>query len=187
MKPLPSQVQALFDGHEEYLTWSREIEGNNTSEGRMVLGMRAGPSASIGSLLHEMAHLVEIDDARCHRHAWGLEVTQVEVLGEIYTEPRTFQCSIRELRVTAIQKVLSDHLGCCMSLNWWGPLIQYLPDWWAFRQYFGDAAEKVGWNTPEWRQLIRRDLVRRVAGLEASWVLAEWHRKSALLRGRFGE
>jgi hypothetical protein len=173
----PPRVRAFFDGHEDYLRWDREVQGNKVEDGCMLLGMRAAGEYSVGSLLHEMAHLIEIDDDRCHLFGWGLRTRKVTFRGRTYSEPLTFQCSERELRTMAIQKVLSKHLRVRMDLNYWGPLITWLPDWYAHN--FG---ESVSCNSPKWKRLVVADLRKRIEAVELDEVLVEWDRKANLLR-----
>lgn len=77
----------------------------------IILGGKAGPQVHVSNLLHEMAHFIEIDDARCTQPGWGLRVRQVYFMGESYNDPRTYQATLREARVGAIQLELAEFFG----------------------------------------------------------------------------
>jgi hypothetical protein len=90
------------------LSYDEKIQGNMIHENGMTLGMRAGPETAESNLLHEMAHFIEIDDARAFSYRWGLSNPKVEIMGRICLEPQTCQDVLREIRVIAIQSKLAD-------------------------------------------------------------------------------
>jgi hypothetical protein len=77
----------------------------------IILGGRAGPQVHVSNLLHEMAHFIEIDDERCTRPGWGLHIRQVYLMGKSYNDPNTYQATLREARVGAIQLELAEFFG----------------------------------------------------------------------------
>lgn len=92
---------------------SDKVQGQNISEDRKIIfGLRCGPlSYDIQSLIHEMAHFVEIDEKRMFKYAWGLKLPEKYVLGRRCIEPTTNQPTMRELRVGAIQMNILEWLG----------------------------------------------------------------------------
>lgn len=115
-------MEALIKLEKEFLNtnfvqFEEGFQGQNVLEdGTIVIGNRAGPttwadSFKIDNLIHEMAHLVEIDDARMRCHGWGLKVPEVFVFNRMCCEPTTKQITERELRVMAYQLNVMDHIG----------------------------------------------------------------------------
>jgi hypothetical protein len=90
------------------LDWN--VEGQKIRDGRVFVGAKAGPSIHESHACHEMAHFVEIDDARCGLYGWGLKVREVWVFDRMCVEPETHQMIDRELRVIAYQVNLLDHV-----------------------------------------------------------------------------
>ena len=89
-----------------------KLEGSRNKGDRLVLGGRAGPSSSFSNLAHEMAHLVEIDDARAHMDDWGLRLgTWRSLAGHNWREFRTSEPMRRELRVGAYQWAIHEFFG----------------------------------------------------------------------------
>src|SRR5512134_41522 len=54
---------------------------NDIINGRLHLGIWAGPSATVFNLCHEMAHFIEIDNRRCHLPGWGLKTGKTVLIG----------------------------------------------------------------------------------------------------------
>lgn len=82
------------------------LEGSRIDAGGIVLGMRAGPVSEIANLVHEMCHLVEIDDSRMTVRNWGLHSTgylAAIAAGRPWFGPTTDQALRREMRVWAYQ------------------------------------------------------------------------------------
>ena len=97
-----------FDGTPVRLDWDKvqEVDGRT-----LVLGAKAGPERSSKNLIHEMSHLVEIDDGRILEPGWGLRLPYYLLMGRWVNEPNTTQATERELRVFAYQYNVLDHLG----------------------------------------------------------------------------
>ncbi len=88
------------------ITSSTQIRDN-----RLHLPTWSGPYRVTAAVLHEISHIVEIDDKRCHLPDLGLkwgDLKQV-ILGKEYQEFTTWQASQREIRVFAIQRHLVEH------------------------------------------------------------------------------
>lgn len=99
-----------------------------TVSGDIILGDGAGPSYDISYLCHEMAHLVEIDDARMRCNGWGLIYPEVYVINTVCCEPRTNAITMRELRVAAYQFHLLQYIGVPNSIAEIVDSFDYLPD-----------------------------------------------------------
>tara|TARA_R100001132_G_C3273357_1_gene95438 strand:- start:3082 stop:3618 length:537 start_codon:yes stop_codon:yes gene_type:complete len=145
-----------------------------------TLGGRAGISHDLNNLIHEMAHMIEIDDARVHLRGWGLTcLTVVEVMGVEYMEPVTPQATLREVRTFAIQKVISDHIGHPVDVRKdLAVLVKWLPDWCPAKYYY-KANEVEGYDESE-RVLFDRvadDILERASRLTIEEVHQEFVRK----------
>jgi hypothetical protein len=166
---------------------SDKVEGCTVKDDVLWLGRRAAFEASDESLLHEMAHFIEIDDERCVTFGWGLSVTQVFILGQFYNEPTTFQACARELRVSAIQKVLSEHFGIAFSDQYWGKLVyDFVPGSLFAYQEYEDVVPLSKDDRPykeRERALIdrfARDIREQAKKLKIEQLRAEWDRKCAV-------
>lgn len=178
--------------HNPRVQHSKEESGNPIRDGVMLFGWRVGPVKEMSGVLHEMAHLIEIDDERCHLPGWGLRLRQVEVPGHgMFTEPCTFQACAREIRTVAIQKVITESLSLPFDSSYWAKVIynwvpgnlfartEYpeVPDW---KDEGATFAEIEGAA----RKAIAADIDRRAAALTLRQVRAEWDRKCALVASR---
>lgn len=110
------------------------LEGQTVSEdGIIFIGDRAGPGSFVGAIdisniCHEMAHLVEIDDARMRSQGWGLTVPEIFVIDRICQEPTTKDITMRELRVAAYQSHLLAYLGVSKPVGEIVDSFDWLPD-----------------------------------------------------------
>lgn len=173
------------------LTYSSKVEGNHVIDGRLVLGMRAGPEVKKINLLHEMAHFIEIDDARCMVYGWGLKVPETYIPGHRpFYDPQTFQAGAREIRVSAIQRVLAQHFHVpfgdyyAAKLIWdWVPGSCYvtqefseLPSWDAGIEY----ARRI--------KLFCTRIMEAIIDESSKWSLErvreEWERKCLVLQSK---
>ena len=185
-----SKFQSWFQSAK--LTFDSEIQGNKIVDGRMVLGMRAGYESETENLLHEMSHFIEIDDARCASTGWGLSVNMAYFAGHPPgPDPRTFQAPAREIRVSAIQRVLSQHFNIEFDDFTWAKLIY---DWVPGSCYV--LAEFEG--LPEWGDetfsynehiKLRCDKIKEaIVAQSHTWTIEqirnEWDRKCQLLEQR---
>lgn len=173
---LPPSVTDLFEGAAVQLV--PEVEGNRIIDGRLAVGMRAGPSLSVSNLLHEMAHFVEIDDRRCGMAGWGLKTPRVLMYTPHYGHPvydsfKTAQHIEREIRVCAFQANAGAALGVALDVEELARPFLYLPDTWTYASD-RELVKKVC-------SAIQRDRRR----LTFEIFLAEWLRKNDLLARRY--
>jgi len=110
---LPAVTARWFEGRAN-VAISLGLEGVDHDVGGAVLtfGCRAGPSRDVVNLLHEMAHLVEIPEARSVKPDWGFKLGK-PFLGAAGIDfiPVTAKGTEREARVWAWQTVLMEALG----------------------------------------------------------------------------
>lgn len=153
------------------------LEGMSIAEdGVILLGSRCGPVAfDLNALLHEMCHLVEIDDRRVTVYGWGLTYTEVEILGRAYQEPSTCQDVRRELRVLAYQTNLRQALELSPSVEETVRSLVHLPGW-CFVPGPGPAKARHAWCMKRLESLSRKH------SYSFESFDKEWWRKIALLR-----
>lgn len=104
-----------------------------------TFGAKTGPSIGIDNLFHEMSHAVDFvlcgDDIE-HRSLGGRYTFNVKMKsfnGKLYEQLETNQCTMRELRVFAIQIKFMHLVGFKNSLEFlakdYSRLSVWLPDW----------------------------------------------------------
>lgn len=189
---LPEPLYALFRGRDPYLRVDTSFIGNRPRDGAMLLGCESssedgpGESADLGILLHEMGHLIEIDDDRCHMLGWGLWVRRIAILGQPCHEPLTFQATEREMRVCAIQKKLADHAGVPFDvMHWMDLFMKYQPDWYCFHVRYPDVDRKA--TDDEKARIMGEDTLKQSEELSLDDILSEWDRKASILKQRSAE
>lgn len=86
---------------------------NKIIDNKLMLMTWAGPTADVYNLFHEMGHLLEIDEARCHLPDWGLKIPPLKFAGgHTYRDNLTTPQAIeREIRVFGIQTIFHRHYG----------------------------------------------------------------------------
>jgi len=116
-KDSPIQIEWDFHG-------TQKVKDN-----KLIFGPYAGPEACITSLIHEMAHLAEIDDARILKHNWGLTLPEQYIPGR-YSRmaPVTCQATFRECRVLAMQWHIQNSIGICIPRRQMVEVLQWMPD-----------------------------------------------------------
>jgi hypothetical protein len=78
---------------------------------------------------HEMAHMIEIDDARVCKHNWGLTYGKWHTYptpnrySSGYFEMTTDQAIQREVRVVAIQAAVTEHCGLVFDYVSWAEIL----------------------------------------------------------------
>lgn len=173
---MPTSWRAWFAGTR--LRFDADVEGNRVTAAGMLLGMGAGPThGDPGVLLHEMAHFVEIDDARCLVWGWGLRVPTVEVAGRMCEQPTSFACCLREVRVMALQCALGRHFGLEQDPAELAQLLSWVPGVWHGAAHYGADGRLTA---HELFELAARDIEARAAEVDVGSVWGEWRRKCAL-------
>ena len=160
-------------------------------DGELVLGCRAGPEVSYVNLTHEMAHFIEIDDARMMLPRWGLRLPRVYVAGRECVEPVTTQITEREIRVIAYQANLLEYLGSPQTVESTIESLQWLPDFFLLpiengTYPYSEEGKVVDMSSKEVDASRTRWTANRVAKERETYTmerfLAEWTRKTTLLR-----
>lgn len=166
------------------------VEGAALQGYQMVLGCKVGPQISHVNLAHEMAHFVEIDDARIVKSGWGLRVPKVTICGIECVEPRTTQMTEREIRVIAYQANLLEYLGASETVDDTIRSLHFMPDFMLiplengihpFSEEgiaLGVPYEEVDKSRTRWIS-NRVDAARKVCTMEK--FLSEWFRKLSVL------
>lgn len=160
-----------------------DMEGQRIEENRLYLGMRAGPSQCIRFLIHEMAHLVEIDDARMLVRGWGLHLPKIYIPGRyshMVPVPITHQASLRECRVIALAWHLQNFLGIKESAREMVGSLEYMPD------YENVVPYETGMSLNEIDNLRMNFLANKVIEYankySITFFVIEWFRKMELLK-----
>jgi len=99
---LPDELREFF-AHSPVFSYTHDTVGQWTHSRGMFIGGGGIPSAEVDGVIHELAHLVEIDDGRCHLAQWGL--ASREAMGA-----RTRGGIDREVRVAGYQMVVTRSL-----------------------------------------------------------------------------
>lgn len=123
---IPDSILSLLDPN--VVRFSPKLQGSRSIDGEGIeLGLKAGPSRSLSNGLHELAHFIEIDDARSFVSGWGLEGGKVD-MGMGYTAYGTDKHVRREMRCWAIEYYLRDLAGIPASVEHITRACTFLPD-----------------------------------------------------------
>ncbi len=104
-----------------------------------VFGCRAGPSIAFNHLAHELAHAVQFGAEAFERRMNGtgsyvFRVHKVYVQSVPYDEPRTDECTRREVETFAIERHLLEQAGYRIDPAAYAKHVsrvtEFLPDWW---------------------------------------------------------
>lgn len=167
----------------DFVQPSVRIEGARVVDGVLRLGTRSGPEPICRfAVMHEMCHLVEIDDARATVSDWGLSLGRYRSLaGHYWWEQRTSQCVERELRVGAWQWSLCLETGHTQNreewVNYYCRILRFLP----FEPLCVLAAEEQVDAVSETtiQDALKRNLLRKIESGDfcRDALRAEWARK----------
>lgn len=146
---------------------------------RLCFGVWAGPKAETSNLLHEMAHFVEIDEARMNITGWGLKLPNRRYTKGLYDgcEPKTMQITAREIRVMALQHNLHEHLGIPTWRDQVVQLLRWLPD--AHNVPGASKEAHNRWIMAQYDRLIKSE------AYSFSRFNVEWKRRNEILRKRY--
>jgi len=176
-KTVPKKLRDLFvPGAVEY---DPDIEGQRIRDnGAVALGSRCGPDDfDLPALIHEMSHLVEIDDRRATSFGWGLRITTcVVIANQRYEEPTSVQAVERELRVLAYQTNVQSAVDMHRSIDDLLRGLVFVP---GFALVNGRSdAERLVWCAGQ----IER--MRHLDSYSYESFECEWHRKVGVIQKR---
>lgn len=176
-KSVPKKLRDLFvPGVVEY---DPDVEGQRIRDsGAVALGSRCGPDAfDLPALIHEMAHLVEIDDRRVTHYGWGLRITTcVVVANRRYEEPVSIQAVRRELRVLAFQANVQYAVGMHRGTDDLVRGLTFVPGFTLVSAW--SDAERLVWCAGQ----IER--MRHLDAYSYESFEREWHRKVGVIQRR---
>lgn len=149
-------------------------EGQRVAEGTVLLGTKLGPTKnSLSGLVHEMGHLLEIDLPRLKQWGWGFSYgPEVEVLGQVFNEPQTYQASLRECRAIALESVIYDLIGYPYNLMELTKALVFMNDY-IMVPGVGEEAKMA---------FLRQQVVEARKSLNSDLVLQKWQERMEYLR-----
>lgn len=162
------------------------LEGQKVDGGGFVLGCMAGPFQCVTNLLHEMAHLVELEKERLLEFpdgGWGLIHGSRIMIGERpYYDMITDQAVLREARVWAYQVSLQRHYGIDEAVDRTVSSVEYIGSWHIFRAKHGGSESLQQRDRRALKVLA--DMVDRLSREEFSLenFRTSWWERIALLR-----
>lgn len=186
-------VEMFFKDSPIIIDWdfknTQRIEYQNERPKQLVLGVWAGPSQCIKHLMHEMAHLAEIDDKRILAYGWGLKTPETYIPGRyshMAAEPVTCQPSLRECRVIAMQWQLQNYFGIEETPREAISSLQYMPDWCNIPHlpYNEKYSNRIQVEESRYNFLEQNMLQYAVEKFTLDFFMKEWVRKNKLLRNR---
>jgi hypothetical protein len=168
----PIKVDWRYDG--------KYILDNEMYLGGGIAGWSRPPEEACYLAIHELSHLVEIDDSRAlDPDGWGLKGGTYEstdpFTGRDYYEYRTDAHIQRELRVYAIQSQFSQYFGIPFDIEKAVLVLQRVV--WGFEKLPGQSnSEKILWAISKVEEL------RQQPNYSLAAVIAEFERKKELFR-----
>lgn len=164
-----------------------DLEGQTLDqEGRIILGLKAGPERSVENLIHEMCHLVEIDDQRMTSYGWGLNYGALiqYIMGQRCQEFVTIQATKREIRCWAYQMNVYKALGINETVSDLVKVAVHMGDWpiLCYNDKIGFKGDKE--KALKWVE----DEVKKAMGIYTfERFESEWFRKMGVLTKRHKE
>ena len=157
---------------------SETLTGQVVNNGIITLGCMAGQhNASIEYLLHEMCHLVEIEDDRMTQPNWGLKFgSDIQtIFGTRVQNFKTTQATHREMRVWAYQQHLHELFGIEKPLLETVSVAKNMNDFCfiRFSLFQGDEPAALNWVESEVKKMMNTFSLARFS--------SEWTRKTKIL------
>jgi hypothetical protein len=197
---LPVLAQQFFAPHEDIAGYRLDIGSNWICNGRFMLQTWAGPQADLFNLVHEIAHMIEIDDRRCHNPNWGFKYGKTVYIpghGDVNEGMVTNQAIEREIRVFGIQLHIHQAFGIeivhhepnswddndehISRIHYMAKLCEWMDGIWLYR-----PKDEMEWQ--EKKDATNAVIANRIREEFAKWsieeILAEWDRKMAVLRAK---
>jgi hypothetical protein len=156
-------------------------EGQRIRAGKLLLGTKIGPKLhELTALIHEMGHLVEIDDERVLRRGWGFSYGESTIVfGAVHHEPSSYSATLRECRVMAIQRIMQKSVGIESSIRELLSPLVYMHDWCLVP---GRTANSTLPEVDEARFRFLTEYLENFAKtLSLESIMEEWERKQSIL------
>lgn len=153
----------------------------------IVLGGRVthGSEVSYGTAIHEMAHMVNIDDRRVRQPGWGFKhghwVSCPTRYCSGFHEMVTDAAIRRELDVMAIQAVITEHCRFNFDYEWWAALLSCgaLQNYYIWRNTLGLTREDEQYKVTTVIDAGILIGMRELLTIEEVW--KEWQRKTRVV------
>lgn len=161
--------------------WNKGFQPEGAKPQQLVLGYRSGPEQCVCSLIHEMAHLAEIDDARILSQGWGLTTPEEYIPGRysyIASVPNTYQPILRECRVIAMAWQLQNYLGIEETPSEAVSALYYMPDY----CHIPVSAKTFDLTKTLRLEWIEKKMLEYCKTYTLQYFFQEWNRKVELLR-----
>lgn len=142
----------------------------------------AGPSQCITYAIHEMGHLIEIDDNRVFKRGWGLTTPELYISGRyshMCPVPITWQPSQRECRVIAIQREIERSIGIETSDRDLISSLSFMCDWSNVPTGEYETILEADENR---YNVLERYLNQVSEKYTIQYIMNEWNRKIELIR-----
>lgn len=152
---------------------------------QLVLGPWAGPMQCITHIIHEMAHLAEIDDKRILKTGWGLQTPTQYIPGRysyIAPMPTTCQPSEREARTIALQWQIQSMLGIQETPREALNSLKYLPDWCMIPYERTEGETMYEYDEKRYVYLENYMMQSIKEKYTLDFFMKEWKRKNELLK-----
>lgn len=182
-------LEEFFVGSPIQIEW--DFHGTQKVHNKtLIFGPWAGPAQCITHVMHEMAHLAEIDDARILEHGWGLRMPEVYIPGRyshMAAVPTTYQASLRECRTIAMQWHLQNHLGIEETPREAITSLKWMPDYCNLpcRKYDGNTPGEFSYAESEETRLafLENKMIEYARDkYTLTFFMQEWVRKNELLK-----
>lgn len=202
---LPLFERDFFAANADIADFTLKIGDTWVRGGRLSFATWAGPTADLFNLAHEMAHLVEIDDARCHIPGFGFKLGKEQYVGgQLFREMFTPQAIQREIRTLGIQLVMMREYDIGIDrdvsyheeLETWGDLdlapstVGYMAALckWIDGMHHYHPKNRKDYPHGTWEELafvtITRDIEEEASKWSMDSIIAEWDRKMQTIRER---
>lgn len=183
-------TQTVFTPEHPHKTLLEEYQRTTAIDGkpRLVFGAWAGPQCCITNVIHEMGHLVEIDDARILSYGWGLRMPQQYIPGRyarMCPIPTTYKATLREVRTMVLQWQVQNMLGIDETPREILQALKFMPDFGYIPHMLDDSKEHEYKEYDEGRfDYLEKQFHIYMETYTLAHFHTEWVRKNELLRQR---
>jgi hypothetical protein len=182
---IPQPILDLFENAAVKL--NPKIEAQKVINGVVYLGLRCGPCYTWEALVHEIAHFIEINEARMDQDGWGFKWPQDDPTNGF---PQNFATSAhieRELRVHAIALHLFEWAGVNVDPEDLTSSLHFM-DYWSIYAEIDQIALPTTKNLTHYKVFDRKMQIWGAIKVREYYknyniddILAEWYRRNDLL------